>query len=172
MSKWTKEIIEDNYKRKVKPYLIISGECLLYSKTDLRHPYGCIAITSTTTSTLNLQAHRLSYFYHNNILSTEGLFVLHSCDTPACCNPAHLRLGTNQDNIADKLQRGRHQDAKGTANPNAKLTEKQALQIYLAKGTLTSIGQKFGVGFTLVHKIKRKQNWIQLTDAYDELMVN
>lgn len=38
----------------------------------------------------------------------HGLFVLHSCDTRACVNPSHLRVGTHQDNMNDMLARNRH----------------------------------------------------------------
>lgn len=33
--------------------------------------------------------------------------VLHSCDQPNCVNVSHLRLGTNADNVADRVSRGR-----------------------------------------------------------------
>ena len=36
-----------------------------------------------------------------------GFDVLHSCDNPPCCNPAHLRLGTALDNARDAQLRGR-----------------------------------------------------------------
>lgn len=38
---------------------------------------------------------------------TDGLNVLHSCDNPPCCNPAHLHLGTQADNLAEMRARGR-----------------------------------------------------------------
>ncbi len=37
----------------------------------------------------------------------EKAFALHACDNQACCNPAHLRWGSQADNIADKVARGR-----------------------------------------------------------------
>lgn len=39
----------------------------------------------------------------------EGMFVCHTCDTPACCNPSHLYLGTAATNARDRDERGRHQ---------------------------------------------------------------
>jgi hypothetical protein len=31
----------------------------------------------------------------------DGMLVCHRCDTPLCCNPSHLFLGTQADNIRD-----------------------------------------------------------------------
>lgn len=35
-------------------------------------------------------------------------FVLHTCDTASCCNPAHLVVGTYAQNNAQKIARKRH----------------------------------------------------------------
>lgn len=51
------------------------------------------------------------------------LHVLHTCDNPSCVNPNHLFLGTNLDNVKDKMAKGR--GPVGEANPKVRLTEEQ-----------------------------------------------
>lgn len=38
----------------------------------------------------------------------DGRQALHSCDNKLCVNPAHLRWGTQSDNMQDAVARGRH----------------------------------------------------------------
>lgn len=52
-------------------------------------------------------AHRISYALHSGETIPPGMVVMHICDNPPCCNPAHLRLGTYSDNSLDRERKNR-----------------------------------------------------------------
>lgn len=66
-----------------------------------RNGYGCIRPIGVTK-----YSHRVSWELHNGPIP-DGLWVLHKCDNRKCVNPDHLFLGTNQDNVNDKMSKGR-----------------------------------------------------------------
>jgi hypothetical protein len=71
--------------------------------------YGCIDIGGKVNGIL-WNVHRYSYTIFKGEIP-KGLLVLHKCDNKICCNPNHLFLGTQKDNIRDmdnKKRRGRY----------------------------------------------------------------
>jgi hypothetical protein len=65
-------------------------------------------------------AHRASYEVFNGAIP-DGLHVRHKSDIPLDVNPHNLELGTQTDNMADKVARNRQ--LRGDAIPHSKLTE-------------------------------------------------
>ena len=104
-------------------------------------------------------AHRVAYFLANDVWPT--LPVLHSCDNPPCCNPAHLRQGTPADNAADMVSRGRQ--VRGECAGAAKLTSEQVIEMRALYGTGAASQRKlaaiFCVSQVTVGTIIRRKTW-------------
>ena len=86
------------------------GACWIYTRGTDRHGYGRFGVGRVV-----ILAHRFAYAARRRWREVPaGLQVLHRCDNPPCCNPAHLFLGTPGDNMADKVAKGRQ--AKGATS--------------------------------------------------------
>lgn len=59
-------------------------------------------------------AHRVAYWLWVGEL-IKGLWVCHTCDNCRCINPEHLWLGTQQEDMADMVRKGR--STLGNRNP-------------------------------------------------------
>jgi hypothetical protein len=72
-----------------------------------RKGYGQLGVGSGR----HISAHRISWELANGPIP-DGMQVLHTCDNPPCVNPAHLFLGTHQDNMDDMVAKGRGANAR------------------------------------------------------------
>lgn len=75
--------------------------CWRWMGAMLKTGYGGVKIGGVSQ-----RAHRVAFELAGNEIPV-GMMVLHSCDNPLCCNPAHLRVGSAADNTADARERGR-----------------------------------------------------------------
>lgn len=110
-------------------------------------------------------AHRVSWELHNGSIP-EGLVVRHDCDNSSCVNPAHLRIGTHADNIADKVARNRQ--AKGEGNGRAVLTAADVRAIrraYDAGEDPGLIAARYPVSKRAIVYIGQRVNWRHLEEA-------
>lgn len=122
------------------------------------------------------RAHQVSWILRNGEIP-DGLCICHKCDNPSCVNPAHLFLGTVEENNADTIKKGRRIQGKllygrdhpqhGSNAPHSKLTDKDVLEILHIRDTekisFAKIGSRFGVSAGLVNNIVHGRKWKWLT---------
>jgi predicted XRE-type DNA-binding protein len=65
------------------------------------HNYGWVTFMNKQMS-----AHRMSWIVFRSAL-VQGSVICHTCDNPRCVNPDHLFIGTQKDNVADMIAKGR-----------------------------------------------------------------
>jgi hypothetical protein len=58
--------------------------------------------------------HRQFYKVINRVELERWQLVMHTCDTPSCINPSHLKIGTPSENVQDAANKGRHHNARKT----------------------------------------------------------
>lgn len=97
-------------------------ECWPWKKCSTKYAYF-------NDGTSTVLAHRFSYELKHGKGSAKGKIIRHTCDNPPCCNPNHLVKGSQQDNMNDKIARGRAHNLKGNECSWAKLNEEDVVDI-------------------------------------------
>lgn len=132
--------------------------------------YGVIRLLNKT-----LVAHRVSWELHRGPIPV-GLSVLHHCDNRPCVRPDHLYLGTQVENGADMVRRGRsakgarspmrlHPESRlyGERNHEAKLTTDDVRDIrqrYETRSALMpTMAREYGVTTTQIWRIVHRMTW-------------
>jgi len=97
---------------------------------------------------------RVVYAEHHKIplKELEGKVVRHTCHNPPCINPAHLRLGTNQDNSDDMVAAGR----QGGGRP-VRMSPEQVREIRQMKGEYRQIAKQYNISIATVSFIMNRQ---------------
>lgn len=120
------------------------------------------------------QAHRLAWTYAKGPIPA-GMFVLHRCDNRRCCNPLHLFLGTQKENMDDMRSKGRGPRTRGADNANAKVSPDVVREIrdmfdrHWVRGkrqvggvNFLNIGRRYGISDTQVRNIVFRVSWKEL----------
>lgn len=142
--------------------------CWLWTASTNHWGYGWFGVGGEV-----LLAHRVSWrMYVGEI--PAGKFVCHKCDNPPCVNPDHLFVGTNAENIADRMRKGRRGGGSrtrgytrplfsGDHNPNAILNSDAVAVIrgLYSRGGITQadIATAFGVARTTIQNVIDGNTW-------------
>lgn len=94
-------------------------DCWLWTGSEHGKGYGGFSYKGRS-----VPAQRISWLLEHGDEPPPHLFVCHKCDVPKCVNPAHLFLGTHDDNMKDMAQKNLARSnaiwasiARGTCNP-------------------------------------------------------
>jgi hypothetical protein len=137
-----------------------SGDCWLWTGYTNPGGYGQMNVGGHRTRLTHRVAWELTYG-----AIPDGDFVCHRCDTPACCRPDHLFLGSHTDNMRDATQKGRlpRNEQIGEAHKAAKLTAddvRRMRALYAAGGyTFTELGDLFSVSRAKAFQVVRRKSW-------------
>lgn len=126
--------------------------CWLWQAALDKNGYGFLNIRIDGKSTM-FRAPRLMWTLTHGSTPSPGRNVMHSCDTPACINPAHLSLGTQAENLADARTKGRLINGLG----NRKLSDDAYRDILTTphqRGVNTLLAQKHGVSDVSISRIR------------------
>lgn len=153
-------------KGKIKAYSIRdeSSKCWIWQRALVKG-YGVTSVNSK-----ELYAHRASHMVFNGDIP-PGMLVMHSCDTPACVNPKHLKVGTARDNGLDMVKKRRCAHdlypgmMAGTKNGRACLTEKLVLNIrseWPNRKSTKDMAKRYGVCLSAIVRAATKKSWRHL----------
>lgn len=131
--------------------------CRLFTGYVMKNGYG------TTVSILKkhekMLAHRKAWMLAYGPIP-DGLHVLHKCDVRNCCEPTHLFLGTNLDNIKDRIQKGRSVSRPGCMSVKGKFTPEQIREIRAEERlTIAELSRKYNSHWNTIRDIKVRNSY-------------
>ena len=100
--------------------------CLLWTAGVSNKGYGKFVLGGKT-----MGAHRAAWVLEYGEVLSPNQLLLHSCDTRLCVEIAHLRVGTHEENMADRKARGRYNTSRGFNNPFARFNDAEVADMRL-----------------------------------------
>lgn len=145
---------------------MVSRREFFWSHVDVRGPAECWRWKSNVNRDGygiygRQNSHRFAFEQCMGARIPPGKVVRHKCDNPPCCNPLHLELGTQGQNVQDRVDRGR--GAAGQQNGRNVLTPSQVLVVCYNGLPATIAAQQLRVAPATVRDIRRGRIWGWLT---------
>lgn len=131
-----------------------SGECWVITKLAKGRKYPALSVNGQL-----VQAHRLAWTLERGPIP-DGLKVLHRCDNRRCVRVDHLFLGTQLDNIADMVMKGRSRSPRGEKNGNSKLSDAEVRELRRMGETASTyeLARRFGISPSYASKLMNGRN--------------
>jgi hypothetical protein len=130
------------------------GGCWLWSAGKDSRGYGKLYVAGKVVRT-----HRFSYELNVGVIM-DGLFVCHTCDIRLCVNPAHLFLGTNSENVADMVSKGRQ--SRGEKHPVSRYKEYEIVEMrekHRSGVSIQQLARNYGMNPGTMYRILRGFRW-------------
>jgi hypothetical protein len=132
--------------------------CRLWPRAGGRGGYG-----KTYWQGRPLSAHQVAFLLtHGWCPQGRETIIRHTCDTPLCCEPSHLIVGTQRDNAQDREQRGRSNRRPSWAAANAACTPEQVREIrarHERGESYTQLARAFGLHPQNIGRICRREGY-------------
>lgn len=149
---------------------LAESEPRFWSKVDIRSADECWPWKASLGSTGYGQYRSdagVTVKAHRHAVGARPLqVVMHTCDNPPCCNPAHLQIGTVQDNVQDMVNKGRHLVPRrlpvGEANQRSKVSDADVVEMRhrASQGeTYRALADHYGLVVTTVARIVSGRGW-------------
>lgn len=146
------------------PRSVREGKCLVW--TGFRDPSGYGRCNCAHFPDFNF-AHRLSYFLKNGDFDRR-LKILHRCDNPPCVEADHLWVGTQVENVADMVSKGRQRGGclRGENSGLSKLTDDEVIAMRELRSSTgisyRAIAEQFSVSTMTAYRACVGQSWSHL----------
>ena len=157
-----RERIEEGVIRVVKREPL--GECWEWPGRSLKGRTSSGYKTMRVAGAPTAMTHRLSVAAFFGSLPADGEVVLHECDNPACCNPAHLRCGTHTENM--RARQTKQRQCRGLAHPRALLDAQQVIEARQMKewATTRQIADRLGVSLGVARRAAARLTYLDVPD--------
>lgn len=145
------EMIDKTLADYVLAQCVRNDQCMLWPRAKSAAGYGQLRRSNKLHYT-----HRIVAAAYLGMV--DGAVVMHICDVPACCNPDHLMIGTQAQNMADKCAKGRQPSTSNERSGKVKLSNSDVAEIrarHAAGDTCRSIAAMFHVHEAHVSRIIR-----------------
>lgn len=91
------------FDRQILPRIQYFEECWVFTGPTKNGTHGCVKVGGRAGKVL--YTHRIAFqAFHREPL--PGEVIMHLCNTPRCCNPAHLKAGSQAENMQYAYETG------------------------------------------------------------------